>query len=331
MTLRPWTVERPPAVEALPDGALACTEAASRRLGSWGPVLPCLLNGLNGTFLGGGLGASKVRALWLTHDIERHTYERIFRDAAHLEWVHVDQHGVDHLPLHRLRDRGIVVTKTASNTRPVAEHVLAMLLAGARRLPEYVRMNGKRVWQREHVNPPPVLVRDWRVTIVGNGVIGTEVARLLDGLVDDVRLLARHDYHGSAGLAEAVRHSDALVLACPLTDGTRHLVTVDVLDALRFGSVLVDVSRGGVLVEGAVLAALDHGRLSFAALDVTRKEPLGADSPLWRPDVLVTPHEAWRARGTMRRRTEDFADQLERYAEGGTAALQRRVNLVAGY
>lgn len=111
---------RPASIDALPDGALAVSESGARRLGPWGPAMPCLINGQNGTYLGGGLAASKVRAIWLTDDIVAGCFWRLFKDLSHLEWVHVDQyHTVPHLPL-RLHAARVVIT-TSEPGRPVAE------------------------------------------------------------------------------------------------------------------------------------------------------------------------------------------------------------------
>src|SRR5262249_22493342 len=118
-------------------------------------------------------------------------------------------------------------------------------------------------------------------------------------------------------LLEGLRSADALVLACPLTAETRGLVGRAELDALPPGAVVVNVARGGVIDETALIDALREGRLGRAALDVLDEEPLPSDSPLWSlPNVLVSPHSASTVSGENARIVDIFVDNLDRYLSG---------------
>jgi phosphoglycerate dehydrogenase-like enzyme len=172
------------------------------------------------------------------------------------------------------------------------------VLAGAKDLPRLRRQQRDHVWsgrwQMRQVSEMTVLV-------VGLGGIGAEVARRLAGLgatvvgtsrhhrpVEHVDRLIRTDQ-----IAEYAPYVDAIVLTLPGTAATDRLIGADVLGAVKSGTILVNVGRGTVVDEDALLPALRDGRIGFAALDVFAAEPLPADSPLWdEPNVLVSPHTA---------------------------------------
>lgn len=166
-------------------------------------------------------------------------------------------------------------------------------------------------------------------TIVGWGPIGQKLSSLLQALGLKVVAVRQHAGPQSPLQADAVERvtfeqlqqvlprTDWLILACPLTDKTRQLVNVHALAALPKGAHLINVARGEVVDQSALVAALQSGHLGGAFLDVFQHEPLQRDSPLWAmPQVMVTPHAAGHSDGNEKRVSQMFLDNLRRFASG---------------
>ena len=207
--------------------------------------------------------------------------------------------GVDALLEDPTLPAGVPVTRMvdAGMGRQMAEYALCGVMQFHRRLHEYARLQREARWQPL----PPTLARDFPVGVMGLGVLGAQAASLIAGLGYPVhgwsrtpRTLPGVRCHAGAqaldGFLQSVR---VLVNFLPLTPDTRGLVDARLLSRLPRGAFLVNLARGGHVVETDVLAALDSGQLGGAMLDVFAREPLPADDPLWRhPGVVVTPHVA---------------------------------------
>ena len=246
---------------------------------------------------------------------------------GHLRWVHIHSAGADRPAYVQLHQRGVAVTTSSgANAQVVAATALAGILALARRFPMLWAQQQRREW-----NPllgPGRMPRDLpgqTVTLLGWGPIGQTLARLLTGLglqVTAIRTKAAADAQGVrmrtyGELSEVLPQTDWLVLACPLTAQTRQLVNAPLLAALPNRAHLVNVSRGEVVDEAALIQALQGGHLAGAFLDVFAHEPLAADSPLWSlPQVIVTPHGAGHSDGNEQRVGEMFIDNLRRWCAG---------------
>ena len=176
--------------------------------------------------------------------------------------------------------------------------------------------------------------------IVGLGAIGSEVARLAAAFGASVTGIRRRvgagapagveHVAGPRDLARELPHADVVVVSAPQTPETRHLLGAPEFALMKDGAVLVNVSRGKLVDEAALLAALESGRLRGAALDVFEHEPLESSSPLWRRrDVLVTPHVAGFFEHYWRDVVELFGDNLRRFASG--EPLRNVVDKTAGY
>jgi len=249
-----------------------------------------------------------------------------------IRWVHVLGAGTDGFPFEVLGDRTLSCSRGAG-APAIAEFVLAAMLAFEKRLPE--------TW----ITEPPV---DWNGTplgavegrtvgIIGLGAIGTEVARraLAFGMLvtairrgtappplDGVRM--------SADLPALLGCSDHLVVAAPATAATRHLLDDAAFSAAKRGMHVVNVARGSLVDQDALVRALDDGRLSRATLDVVDPEPLPAGHVLYRhPGVRLSPHVSWSSPLTGRRTISLFADNLARYRSG--RELLGVVDVEAGY
>jgi len=215
----------------------------------------------------------------------------------------------------------IVWTSSAGvHATPLAEWSIFGLLAITKGLPRLLHDKAERRWDHYPVDE----LRGRTLLVVGLGEIGTEVARLAAAFGMEVVSVTRREGDLDALLPQA----DAVVLTLPLTDETRGLVGRERLAAMRPGSILVNVGRGGVVDEEALIAALRDGHLRGAALDVFAEEPLPKESPLWELDnVLLSPHTAALSWHENERIVELFADNLRRYLAGEELRSRIRTDL----
>jgi phosphoglycerate dehydrogenase-like enzyme len=205
---------------------------------------------------------------------------------------------------------------------PLAEWSVFGLLAFAKQLPRLRREAIERRWDHYPTNE----LRGQTLLVVGVGAIGLEVARLASAFGMRVVGVKRStgdqlphvdSLHPPEELRELVADAHAIVVTLPLTDETRGLIDRDTIARMRAGAIFVNVGRGKVVDEEALIEALQSGRLAGAALDVTAKEPLPADSPLWElENVIISPHTAALSRHENERIVELFAENLRRYLRG---------------
>jgi phosphoglycerate dehydrogenase-like enzyme len=243
------------------------------------------------------------------------------RQAEALRWLHTFSAGVDHPWFQALRQRGIrITTSSGAHAVPIAQTVMLYLLALSRDLPGWLDAQRRCAWERHPIDD----LQDRLLGVVGLGPIGLEVARLglaLRMRVVGLRRRARGDEPCEtwplARLDELLPRADALVLALPLADETRHLLDESRLARMKRGALLVNVGRGALVDEAALARALSAGRLGGAGLDVFETEPLPPESPLWAlRNVIVTPHSSGDTPGNWLRATEIFLDNLGRFARG---------------
>jgi phosphoglycerate dehydrogenase-like enzyme len=212
---------------------------------------------------------------------------------------------------------------------PLAEWSLFGILALTKGLPRLLRDKRERRW--DHY--PTGELRGKTVLVVGLGEIGREVARLAEAFgmrVTAVRRRADATTAGPERLDELAAEADAIVVTLPLTDETRGLVGRETIARLRDGAIVVNVGRGAVIDEDALLEALRSGRLAGAALDVFAEEPLSEDSPFWQLDnVILSPHTAALSVHENERLTELFSENLRRYLRGD--ALLSRIDTSVFY
>ncbi len=228
-----------------------------------------------------------------------------------------------------------VTTASGSAAEPIAQTALAGLLMLARGFPHWQDAQRRRAWEP---HPPAEIPRDLRgqtLVVFGLGAIGSALARMARALglhVIGVRRGAAKgdepvdELHPPARLRELLPRADWLAIACPLSDETRNAIDADALARLPRGAHLLNVARGGIVDEAALLAALRDGRLAGAYLDVFATEPLPADSPIWSlPNVICTPHNSAASRGNEARQVEIFLDNLARYGRGEPLRNEVRV------
>jgi len=263
-----------------------------------------------------------------------------------LRWVHTGTAGVGS-SLPQLRGTGIVLTNSAGiHAEPMADWVIAALAYFARGLDRVVAAQARRRWAKaefEDLTVPVRELRDLRVGIVGLGGVGSAVARRALALGMSVAGVRRRAHLGPKGGPPGVRwvgmldelprlaaESDCLVIAAPHTGTTVGAVSRRILELLSRDAIVVNVSRGSLLDEAALLDLIDSGRLRGAALDVFGMEPLPQDHPFWgHPRVLVSPHVSAVSVRFWERETALIVDNIRRYLAG--APLANVVDLEAGY
>lgn len=243
--------------------------------------------------------------------------------ADALRWVHVAAAGVDTLLFDELVESDVLVTNARGVfDRPMAEFALATILARVKRLHALRDRQRERVWRHEETGS----LAGQTALVVGTGSIGRATARLLRAVGMRVRGAGRTarvddpDFGtvlASDRLVEHVGWADHVVVVAPLTAATRGLVDAPVLAAMKPTAHLVNLGRGPIVDEDALLAALRAGRLGGASLDVFAVEPLPAGHPLWTaPGVVVSPHLSGDAAGWRDALAAQFVDNARRFLAG---------------
>src|SRR5215475_7501203 len=252
--------------------------------------------------------------------------------AGKLKFIQSISSGMDQYSKEQLAAKKVRLASAAGvNARAVAEHAIALILAVARRLPEARDNQHRKMWrgmigdltQREDELGGKTLL------VVGMGRIGAHLAKLAKAF--DMKVIGiRRDpkqgtngadsIHGMADLVKLVPQADFVVLACALTPETTGLMSAAAFAAMKPSSVLVNVARGKVADEAALIRTMQEGRIWAAAIDVTAEEPLPESSPLWTlPNVFVTPHTAGETRAYEDNVLDILMDNLGRLWRGETA------------
>jgi phosphoglycerate dehydrogenase-like enzyme len=272
--------------------------------------------------------------------------------AKKLRWIHSPAAAVHRLMIPELIESDVVVTSARGIHGPVvAEHVIALVLALAKRLPSAVRYQLQKKWGQEllwNERPRPREIAGATLGLVGLGSIGTEVARLAGAL--GMRVIAvrgnkittadtrEHEgesrpvsqTYGPDEIDVMLAQADYVVLAAPVTPRTRGLINTQRLAAMKRDAYLINIGRGALIDEPALLSALRERRIAGAALDVFEQEPLAEDSPFWEMDnVLITPHSAALTERLWERHFELLSDNLRRFMAG--APLLGMVDKARGY
>jgi phosphoglycerate dehydrogenase-like enzyme len=276
-------------------------------------------------------------------------FDRLLARAPKLSWVHSATSGVERALTPAALQRGVVVTNARGVfTRPIAEHVLLVILAISRNLPQLLELQRERTWQPLEGRE----LRDLTIGIVGYGSLGRAVASLAGSFGARVVAMRRNPggpepvvddpdeefpfpprlerVYGPGGLPALLAASDFVVLAAPLTPETDSMIDDAALAVMKDDAWIVNVARGRLVDDRALMRALREGRIGGAALDTFTEEPLPPTSPYWElPNVIVTPHTAWSSGRVLDRSVELFCDNLRRFAAG--EPLRNVVDPEAGY
>ncbi len=283
----------------------------------------------------GDVSGADIYFRWWT---PRPAFVQTLRDAPSIRWVHTASAGVEHLMLPEILEREqLTLTNSAgAHAIPIAEFVLLYILTHVKRA-FWLKGLPPSEWETPHGTDLGELT-DTTILVIGMGQIGQEIANRAKSFGMRVIGSRRRPREmpnvdlvvGEDGWRELLPQADFVVVAAPLTEATRGMVDADAVARMKQGSYLINIARGQIVQNDALLAGLTSGRLAGAGLDALDPEPLPDGHPLWQmPNVWVTPHITYSSPRTRERMVEIFADNLVRYRAG-----QPLVNIVdkqAGY
>ena len=266
-----------------------------------------------------------------------------FASLPRLRWVQSAAVGVGGLLGPELAASPVILTSARGvRARAMAEHVIGVTIALARQLPLVIRRQLAHDWPLNEIETSGAIrtLHGRRLAIVGLGAIGLEVAPIASALglrvsairkrTDQPRPDSVEEVLPPERLFDLLTRSDVVVLAAPLTPDTNRLIGAEALNHIKPGALLVNVGRGKLIDDDAVIAALGDGRLGGAALDVFTKEPLDPASPYWDlPNVIITPHISGAMEDYWTPLVALFAENLRRFESG--RPLLNVVDKLAGY
>jgi phosphoglycerate dehydrogenase-like enzyme len=247
--------------------------------------------------------------------------------SPHVRWVQTTSSGVGQQVVSMGLDKSDVIVTTARGVHAdaLAEFALLVMLAHVKDLPRLQREQQAHRWERYCCSE----LSGKSLTIIGAGQVGARVASLARAFNMEVNAVVNrpsperraelfaNDIFGQADMRAAVKHADYIVLATPHTPQTERMIDAEFWAATKPGVVFINIARGQVVDEPAMIAALGNGQIGFAGLDVAAKEPLPPGSPLWSmPNVLISPHSASTAPSENRKITDIFIRNLRHYIDG---------------
>ncbi len=264
-----------------------------------------------------------------------------FASATRLKWVQSPAVGVGRLMYPELLASPVILTGARGiRARSMAEHVIGVTIALARMFPAAIRAQAAHRWAQEELEAATRTLYGQHMGIVGLGAIGREVVKIAAPFGFRVTAIRRRTGEPVPDGVDAVwtpdrlpdllSQSDVVVLAAPRTAATKRLIGRAQIEQMKTGALLVNVARGKLVDDDALIDALREGRLGGAALDVFSEEPLDPSSPYWDlPNVIVTPHTSGAMQDYWTPLVELFADNLRRFEKG--EPLRNVVDKVAGY
>tara|TARA_R110002124_G_scaffold63350_10_gene172980 strand:+ start:14814 stop:15812 length:999 start_codon:yes stop_codon:yes gene_type:complete len=253
-----------------------------------------------------------------------------FINAPRLRWIHCDHAGLTKSAKPEVFERGLIVTGSAGRSGPaLAEHVLMFALMLCSRYPDLYEAQKRQEWFRTPSMFDLRALYGRTIGILGMGHTGVELAKRAKAFNMTVLGYRRRDLPRPEGVDEMfsadkgdsinpmLERADVLALVLNLSDATHHLIDAAAIARMKPGSVIVNLARGGVIDQDALIAALQSGQLAGAGLDVTDPEPLPKGHPLWTaPNVLITPHFTAAVPDKVDRSLDVITDNFRRYRAG---------------
>ncbi len=262
------------------------------------------------------------------HDQLYAAYRAALLNMSNLKWVHYTSSGIgQQLYVKELNAKGVVTTSsTGANAEPVAQTGFAGLLMLARGFGSHIHSQAKREWKPLRGATLPDDLRGQTLLLIGVGAVGKTLAGYARAFGLNVIGVRRSpmqagdpvdEMHPPSKLPELLPRADWIVIACPLTPETENLVNADAFKRMKKGAKLINIGRGEVIDENALIASLQSGHLGGAHIDAHIQEPLPADSPLWgMRNVIVSPHNASASTGNEPRSAEMFIANFGHWARG---------------
>lgn len=253
-----------------------------------------------------------------------------FVAAPRLKWIHCNHAGLTRSARPEVFERGLTVTGSAGRSGPaLAEHVMMFALLLCSRYTDFYEAQKRHEWRRTPEMAGLRALYGQTIGILGMGHTGTALAKRAKSFEMRVLGYRRRDLPApegvdrmycsdrGEGINEIIEQADVLALVLNLSDATHHLIDAEQIACMKRSAVIINLSRGGVINQDALIAALNEGRLAGAGLDVTDPEPLPADHPLWdTPNVLITPHFTAALPDKSERSLETIIENIERYRAG---------------
>ena len=275
----------------------------------------------------------RIDCLFLDRDMrfdeqQHDAYSDALLRMNNLKWAHYTSSGIgQQLHVSELNAKGVITTSsTGSNAEPVAQTGFTGLMMLARCLPHHIQSQHKHEWRPLRGAALPDDLRGQTLLLIGVGAVGKTFAgyaRAFGLKIIGVRRspIAPNDpvdeMHHPAKLLEVLPRADWIVICCPLTEETNNLVNAEAFRHMKKGARLINIGRGEVVDEAALIEALRSGQLGGAALDAHIQEPLPRDSPLWDlPNVIITPHNASASTGNEKRSADMFVANFGHWARG---------------
>ena len=278
-------------------------------------------------------GAADAEIAWIDLNTPAKMGEAIRGAGLGLKWVSTIYAGLDAFPLDVLRERGIILTNGVGiNAIAVAEYAVMGVLVGAKRFDEVLRAHDRHEWLQDA--PGKMELEGSRALIVGLGAIGRLIATRLEAFGVEVTGVTRTGREGTLtpdAWRARLGDYDWVILAAPSTADTKAMIGADELAAMKPTAWLINIARGDMINEAALVAALESKRIGGAFLDPTSPEPLPMDNPLWSaPNCIVTAHLSGRSQTKMFQRSANlFLQNLAAYRAG--VAMENVADLEAGY
>lgn len=270
-------------------------------------------------------GDVDVTGAWMSNDFFRSGASRDFAvhtlKSSTLKWMQTASAGLDNPFFQDMLAKGVRISNSDAQARAIAEFVLAQLISHYQ--PTQDRREAQRAHEWKRLGFREIYQTRW--TIIGFGNIGSEIgkrARGFDAHVTGVRRTeGAHDFADTMAnpddLSTLLPNSDVVVLACPITEATHHLANLEFFSSMKEGSTLINIGRGDLVDEAALLQGLEAGKPDFAILDVFHEEPLPSGSPFWEhPKVEVSAHTSAFGSGTAGRGDELFLENLGKFLDG---------------
>lgn len=291
-------------------------------------------------FVAAADGAALLREAADADAIFGRVTDEVFAAAPQLRWVQAQSAGVEWIwDAPQLQASDVVLTNfRGAHAQTIAEHAFAMLLYMTRAFPALIEAQRDKVYQRQFM-PPPVGLSGLTLGIIGLGNIGRAMAQRGAGF--DMRVIAVDindvpkpdtvaELRRLDGLPDLLAQADAVMIATPLTPQSRGMIGVDQLGLMKPSSYLLVMSRGKIVDERALIAALDEQWIAGAGLDVQATEPMPADDPLWAaPRTILSPHMSGRSEQTSTLGTGFLRENLRRFLAG--EELMNLVDKSRGY
>jgi phosphoglycerate dehydrogenase-like enzyme len=267
--------------------------------------------------------------------------EEMSRAAKQLRWVQAMSAGVEWIWETPTLQQGdaVLTNMRGSHAATIAEHTFAMLLNVSRRLAYQAEQQRTRSWAWGQTPTPMFGISGLTMGIIGLGNIGRAIARRawafdMKVIAVDINDVPQPDYveelYGIDGLPDLLKRADVVAIATPLTPQTRGMITADHLGMMKPTAHLLVLSRGKIVDESALIAALKEQWIAGACLDVQAEEPMSANNPLWdAPNLIITPHNSAQSEQTMAGGTAIFRENLGRFLAGET--LTNLVDKSRGY